>query len=266
MKAASTISAILVFLTLLLIGADIVVEGAAGLSIGTLTDAVRDGGRAGGLGPIILSTVIVLAGSILFALPLALGGAVLKTELLRHHSRLARGVMGAFEVMVSVPSVAIGLVGWSLFSQWLGLGFSLLSGCLTMTLIIVPIMTVAFIGGFEMVPAGLRMNSLALGVTRWQTFWRQVVPSARPALAAGVTLAIGRVTAETAALMLTSGISTRTPESLGDPGATLAVHVYHMARHVPGGESMAYTTSLALLLICIAVHVALARLKKESAA
>jgi len=263
MKIASLAAAALAFTFTLAIGADVLVRGSGGLSLGLLTDRVRDAGRAGGLGPILLSTAIVLVGSLALSLPLAFGGAVLRTELLRRRPIAGRVVMAGFEGMVSIPSIAVGLVGWSLFSHGLGLGFSLLSGCLTMTLILTPILAVAFIGGFERVPEGLRRDCRALGLDHWQTFWRQVFPAARPAVLAGVTLALGRVTAETAALMLTSGISARPPRSLADPGATLAVHLYHLARHVPGGEPMAYTTALLLLAIAVVVHGALGRLQKE---
>ena len=74
-------------------------------------------------------------------------------------------------------------------------------------------------------------------------------------------MALGRATAETACLILTSGISTRWPESMGDPGATLAVHVYHLARNVPDGEPRAYSAALLLVVVNALVQVVLARLR-----
>ncbi len=240
---------------------DLVAGGFGELSLDFAVAAARDSGRAGGIGAVVLSTVLVAVLAISIAAPLALAAAVLCAEGLRRRPRAARCLRGGFEVMVSVPSVAIGLVGWTLFGRGLGLGFSLLGGALTLALMLAPVMTVAFTAGLERVPTALRRASLALGVSRWDTLWRQVVPAARPALLAGVALALGRATAETAALVLTSGVSLRVPGSILDPGATLAVHVYNMARNVPGGEPRAYSAALVLLAINVAVFATISRLQ-----
>ena len=217
--------------------------------------------------PPLLTLILLIAQvllSVLMALPFALGGAIMCSELLGRRPGLGRAFRRSYDVMAAVPSVALGLVGWMLFSEGLGLGFSLLSGCLTLVLMLVPIMTVAFLVGLDSVPGSLREACLTLGVTRWQALWLQILPAARPALLAGLALAVGRATAETAALVLTSGISTRMPESVLDPGASLAVHVYHLARDVPGGEARAYTAALALMAINVALHLGLTRLRRTA--
>lgn len=245
---------------------DVVVRGVPELSPGYFLERASEGGKAGGIGPVLLSTGLVTGLGVLLALPLAIGGAVLCSELLLHRPRWAGLVRRSMEVVVSAPSVAVGLIGWTLFSTALGLGFSLLAGGLTLALMLAPLMGVAFLAGIEAVPRGLRSQSLALGVSRWTTFWTLVVPAARPALAAGLMLAVGRATAETAALILTSGISTRLPQDVFDPGATLAVHVYHLARNVPGGEPRAYAAALALILVNVLFHHALSRLRPREVA
>ena len=253
-------------LVVLLLGAmaiDLVVRGAPGLGPDYFVGGVRDAGRAGGILPVIVSTLGVLALALALATPVSLGGAILCAEMLGRQPRLSATLRRSFDVMVSAPSVAVGLVGWTLFSRTFGLSFSLLSGGLTLALMLVPVMTVAFLSGIDGVPRALRAESLALGVSRWDTLWRLVLPAARPALIAGVVLAVGRATAETAALILTSGISTRMPDGLLDPGATLAVHTYHLARNVPGGEDAAYRAALALFAINVVLHVTLASLRKE---
>jgi phosphate transport system permease protein len=260
-RIASWIGFAIVFGFFVFLATDIVVKGLPGISGGYFTGAVRDGGRAGGIGPVIVSTLVLVILSTLMALPFSLGGAILCSELLRRHPRLERTFRRSYDVMAAVPSVALGLVGWTLFSEGLGLGFSLLAGSLTLVLMLTPIMTVAFLVGLDSVPRALREECLSLGVTRWQALWLQIIPAARPALLAGLALAVGRATAETAALVLTSGISTRMPGSLLDSGASLSVHVYHMARDVPGGEARAYSAALALLVINILLHVGLARLR-----
>jgi phosphate transport system permease protein len=264
MRPASFVAAFLVFGFFALLVVDVLTRGVAELSPAYLFAPVSDGGRAGGIGPVLVSTALVVVLATLFALPLAAGGAILCAEMLRHRPRTARAARRSFEILVSAPSVAIGLIGWSFFGQTLGLGFSLFSGAATLSFMLAPLMALAFLDGLEAVPQALRAQSHALGVTRWRTLVSLVVPAARPTLVAGVMLAVGRAMAETAVLVLTSGISTRMPEDVFDPGATLAVHVYHLAHNVPGGEPRAYAAALGLLLIGALVQFSLARLRVQS--
>lgn len=265
MKIASASAALLVFLLFALMLVDVCVRGAAELSPAYFTTAVSDGGRAGGIGPVILSTVLVVLMATAFALPPAIAGALLCTELLRHRPETKKLVRRSFEILVSAPSVAVGLIGWSLFGQAFGFGFSLFSGAATLAFMLAPLMALAFLNGLEAVPQALRSQSLALGLTRWDTLVHLVLPAARPALVAGVMLAVGRALAETAVLVLTSGVTTRMPEDIFDPGATLAVHVYNLAHNVPGGESRAYAAAFALVVINIGVQLLLTRWKPRTA-
>jgi phosphate transport system permease protein len=262
-RAASFGAAFVVFAFFALLVADVVARGAAELSPAYLFAAADDGGRAGGIGPVLVSTLLVVLLATLFALPVAAGGALLCSELLLHRPRLKAAVRRSFEILVSAPSVAIGLIGWSLFGQLFGLGFSITAGAATLAFMLAPLMALAFLTGLEAVPQALRAQSMALGVTRWRTLRNLVIPAARPALVAGVMLAVGRAMAETAVLILTSGISTRMPEDVFDPGATLAVHVYHLAHNVPGGEPRAYAAALALLFVSVLVQLGLARLRVQ---
>lgn len=261
MKLASSLASFLVFGLFGLLVVDLVLRGGAELSPGYFFSSASDGGRSGGIAPVLVSTVLVVCLATLFALPLAAGGAILCAEILVRSPATAGAVRRSFEVLASAPSVAIGLIGWSFFGQMLGLGFSLVSGAATLSLMLAPLMALAFLSGLEAVPQALRAQSHALGVTRWRTLVSLVIPAARPALVAGVMLAVGRALAETAVLVLTSGISSRMPHDVFDPGATLAVHVYHLAHNVPGGESRAYAAALALLMISAMVQLALARLR-----
>lgn len=263
MKIACKIATIIVLAFFLAMAVDLVVQGAANLSFDYFVTAPEDSGRSGGIGPVIVSTCAIVVLALVFAMPVSFGGAILSIEVLAQQPRLSHLVRRTFDVLVSVPSIAIGLVGWSLFCQGLGLGFSILAGSLTLALMLVPVMTAAFTGGLEAVSMSLRRESLALGVSRWHTLWLQVIPAASPAILAGVMLALGRATAETAALILTAGVSIKAPESLADPGATLAVHVYHMARNVPGGEPQAYTAALALMFINVALYMSLSRISRR---
>lgn len=263
MRLASVLAAFVVFGFFALLVVDVVAGGGTELSPAYFFTAASDGGRAGGIGPVLVSTALLAALATLFALPLGAGGAILCSEMLPHRPHSARLVRRSFEILVSAPSVAVGLIGWSFFGRTLGFGFSLFSGAATLSLMLAPLLALAFLNGLEAVPLALRTQSHALGVTRWRTLVSLVIPAARPALVAGLMLAVGRALAETAVLVLTSGISVRMPQDIFDPGATLAVHVYHLAHNVPGGESRAYAAALALLLISALVQLFLSRLRVQ---
>lgn len=265
MKLASQLASAILIAFAALLALDLFARGLPEWSAGYLFEPAREGGTAGGIGPVVFSTLLVVLLATAIALPFALGAAILTAEILVREPRKARAIQRSLETLASAPSVAIGLVGWTLFGRFFGLGFSLLGGALTLALMLVPILAVAFTAGLQAVPRVLRSQAQALGVSRWTTLVHLVLPAARPALCAGLVLGLGRATAETAVLILTSGISTRMPHDVFDPGATLAVHVYHLARNVPGGESRAYAAACALFLVNVVVHLALARMRKEPA-
>ncbi len=260
MKLASQICAIAVLVLFGTLAADLVWHGVGGLGLFGGEDdpsALRE------IGSVALSTLAIVMLATMFAAPISMASAILCVHVLAKRPRLSAVARRTFDVMVSVPSIAVGLVGWSFFCRTLGMGFSVLAGAMTLALMLIPVMTAAFVNGFDAVPSTLRRESEALGISRWDTLWLLVVPAARPALLAGVMLGVGRAMAETAALILTSGISVRVPKSLIDPGATLAVHIYHLARNVPGGEPRAYATALSLMVINVLLFGALARLSRR---
>jgi phosphate transport system permease protein len=255
---AANLGAALLLLFCLTLAGDLLFHGVPGLFDAVENTTAGDGGLFAAL----ISTIVIAGLGLCLSLPLALGCAYLVSEVLTQRPRTATLVRRSLDVASAAPSIAVGLVGWTLFSTMMGLGFSLVSGALTLTLMLAPLMAAAFLAGLDALPAQLRSQSLALGVDRWQTFWQLLLPSCRPALLAGVVLALGRATAETAVLILTAGISTRWPDDLFDPGASLAVHVYHLARNVPGGESQAYAAALLLVLFSAAVQLSLLRLRR----
>lgn len=228
-----------------------------------LTDDLADVGRAGGVFPVILSTAVIISMAVAMALPLAFAVAALHAEVLRSRPRWAQAISATVNVQVGFPSVVIGLIGVELFVVRCNLGHSLIAGALTLTLVLAPVMAAAFIAGFDSVGYRVREQALCLGLTRWRVFVSCMVPAAWPALLAGVVLSVGRAFAETAAVLLTSGISTRTPESLLDPGATLSVHVYQLTMSVPGGQARAYMAAMLLIFIALGTQLAIERLRRR---
>ncbi len=129
---------------------------------------------------------------------------------------------------------------------------------MTLACLLAPILATGFIAGLQAVDPALHNQCDALGVSRWTTVWRQVIPAARPALIASVALAAGRGCGDAAALMFTAGVTSAMPQSVFDPGATLAVHVFHLLATVPGGQQAAYTAAAVLFGLTLMIQVGIA--------
>ena len=187
---------------------DILWRGAARVDWTFLTTAPKSAGRSGGIAPIIVSTLLILAVAISVAFPLELATAALLSEYARQGGAKVRGVGLSLDVLAGVPSIVFGLFGNAFFCVWMGLGFSILSGGLTLACMILPIVIRTAESGLRMVPDEWRLGAAALGVSRSTTIVRILIPAAAPALVAGLMLGVGRAMAETAALIFTSGYVT----------------------------------------------------------
>ena len=206
--------------------ADLVRGGFAHLSWEFMTESPRDAGRAGGIASILVSTVLILLVALVTAVPLAWATAVLLTEFVPVTSPLGKTVRFSLFVLAGVPSIVFGLFGNAFFSIYLGLGFSILSGGLTLACMLLPILTSTAEAGLRAVPETYRLSAAALGITRTAALIHLIFPAAAPALAAGLLIGIGRALAETAALLFTSGYVDRMPGSLFDSGRALALHIF----------------------------------------
>jgi phosphate transport system permease protein len=181
------------------------------------------------------------------SIPLGVGAAIFLNEFSAFNSRLGRSLRISLDILAGVPSIVFGLFGNAFFCKTLGLGFSILSGGLTLACMVLPILIRATQSGLAAVPQDYRRSAAALGISRTAILWQVLLPTAMPSLGVGLLLGIGRAIAETAALLFTSGYVDRWPESLGDSGRSLAVHIYDLAVNVPGGEGNAYGTALVLI-------------------
>lgn len=235
--------------------ADLVRGGVAHLSLNFLVDSPRDAGRAGGIGPILVSTVLILLVALVVALPLAWATAVLLAEFVPATSKFGSIVRYSLQVLAGVPSIVFGLFGNAFFSIYLGLGFSILSGGLTLACMLLPILVSTAEAGLRAVPETYRMSAAALGMSRAATLLYLLLPAAAPALAAGLLLGIGRAVAETAALLFTSGYVERMPGSLLDSGRALALHIFDLSMNVPGGDAPAYASALVLVVLLLAINI-----------
>ena len=253
-SAAVWIAAALVAGFFLWIVLDIVAHGFAKLSWAFLTEAPRSSGRKGGISTILVSTLLILAVTLAVAVPLGVGVAVWLSEFSRRSSRAARTINLALDVLAGIPSIVFGLFGNAFFCVFLGLGFSIVSGGLTLACMVLPILIRATESGLSSVSHDWRQGAAALGLTKAAALRHVLLPAAAPAITAGLLLGIGRAVAETAALVFTSGYVDRMPESLSDSGRSLAVHIYDLSMNVSGGDQAAYASALVLIALLIGIN------------
>ncbi len=230
---------------------DLLRHGAGRLSWSFLVEPPTSAGRSGGIGPILVSTGWILAVCLGVSLPLGFGTAVLLAEVASPDEAFGRLVRRSLDVLAGIPSIVFGLFGNAFFCVTLGLGFSILSGGLTLTCMVLPILIRSAEEGLRAVPPEYRLGGAALGLRRSRILFYLLLPAAMPGLVAGVVLGFGRAIAETAALIFTSGYVDRMPESLYDSGRALSIHIYDLAINIPGGEGNAYATALVLVAILL---------------
>lgn len=243
--------AALVAAPLMWIVCDLFTLGVAHLSLDFLLSAPRDAGRSGGIAPILVATVLIIAVTLAVALPLGLMAAVWLAEFTVRGDPLGNAIRLSLDVMAGVPSIVYGLFGNAFFSIYLGLGFSILSGGLTLACMVLPVFIRTTEMGLAAVSDAWRQGASALGMTRSAAIWHILLPAASPAIGAGIMLGIGRATAETAALIFTSGYVDRMPESLLDSGRSLSVHIYDLSMNVTGGDAAAHASALVLIALIV---------------
>ena len=233
---------------------DLLTGGWQALSLEFLFTMPQDAGRAGGILPMLVSTLLILAVALGSATVIGLGAAILLAEYTGRGGWFATLVRRAMDVLAGVPSIVFGLFGNAFFCIWLGMGFSILSGGLTLACMVLPILIRSTEAGIRAVPDSYRHGAAALGLGRSTTLLRVILPAAMPGLVVGLVLGTGRAIAETAALIFTSGYVDRMPGSLLDSGRALSVHIYDLATNVPGGTANAYGAALVLITLLLLIN------------
>lgn len=227
---------------------DLLINGVAKLSWEFIGELPRSSGRKGGISSILVSTGLILLVTLVVAVPLAFAAAIWLAEFTRKGGKLAVYVRLSLDVLAGVPSIVFGLFGSAFFCVFLGLGYSIAAGGLTLACMVLPILIRTTEAGLSAVPEGWRQGAAALGLSKFATLWQILLPAATPSIAAGLMLGIGRAMAETAALIFTSGYVDRMPESIFDSGRALAVHIFDLSMNIPGGDQAAYGSALVLIL------------------
>jgi phosphate transport system permease protein len=238
---------------LVIIVAIICVKGFGHVNLEFIFAYPEDMGRHGGIFPAIMGTILLAALSVIFATPLGVGTAIFLTEYTKE-SIFTKAIRFGVESLAGIPSILYGLFGFIFFVIKLKMGWSLLAGVLTMTIMILPTIIRTSEEAIKTVPRNLRIVSYSLSATKWETVTKVVIPSASPGILTGIMLSVGRAVGETAAIIFTMGSSLRLPTSLMDSGRTMAVHFYILARE---GISMekAYATAHVLVLSILLINI-----------
>jgi|694.fasta_scaffold71702_5 phosphate transport system permease protein len=238
---------ILVFVIVFVLG-----KGLPGVSWEFLLSHPKDMGKAGGIFPTLVGTFLLPLLAIAIALPLGLGTAVYLAEYTQE-TRFTRTLRFGTDCLAGIPSIIFGLFGFIFFVIKLKMGWCLLSGALTLAIMVLPTILRTSEEAIRSVPNAYREVSFSLGATRWATVLKVVLPNALPGIVTGVILSIGRSIGETAAVIFTAGSSLRMPMTAFDSVRTMSVHFYILAREGISNEN-AYATAAVLIMTVLLVN------------
>ena len=223
-----------------------------------ITDNYTRTGEEHGIFPMIVATLYMVLASIAVAAPLGIMTAIYLTEYAKVGSKLVKVIRFCTESLAGIPSIIFGLFGMTFFVTTLGLGFSILAGSLTLSMLILPVLIRTTEEALLAVPMAYREGGYALGSSKVYTIWRLILPSALPGIVTSVILSIGRVIGESAPVFLTAGMVTQIPESVLESGRTLTVHLYKLTQELFTQHEwdQAYATATVLIVLVLILNLA----------
>lgn len=216
----------------------------------------------------IVNTLIIILITMLIATPIGVGSAIYLNEYARP-GRLVTIIEYATETLSGIPSIIFGLFGMMFFGEGLGLGYSLLTGSLTLILMVLPLITRNTQEALKTVPNTYRTGAIGLGSGEWHMIRTILLPSAMPGIITGVILAIGRIVGESAALLFTAGSAKLLPKTLRQllhkplqSGGTLTIQMYLSATS-EGDFDTAFGIAVVLLIIVLLINLGTKALTKH---
>jgi phosphate transport system permease protein len=207
---------------------DIVRDGAGRLSWSFLTSYASRRASNAGIYPALIGSIYMALLTSVIAVPLGVGAAI-HLEEYGTRGRFARLIEINIANLAGVPSIIYGLLGLGLFVRFMGMGQSLLAGAATLALLVLPVVIISTREALRAVPNSLREGSYALGATKWQTVWYQVLPAALPSILTGLILALSRAVGETAPLITVGALTyvSFVPDSIWSPFTVLPIQIFN---------------------------------------
>jgi phosphate transport system permease protein len=247
LRMAIFISIVFLFLFIILISS----KGAKLISFSFLTEPPREGMTKGGIFPAIIGTLYLTVLSVSFAFPIGVLSAIYLVEYAKENF-LVTIIRTAIGTLAGVPSIIFGLFGLAIFVITFGFGVSILSGSLTLGIMVLPVIIKASEEAIKAVPDSFREASYALGATKRQTIMKVVIPTAIPSILTGAIMSIGRAAGETAPILFTAATfyTRRLPKSIFNEVMALPYHIYALMTEGTSPEyqvPIAYGTSVVLL-------------------
>ncbi len=229
-KATLIASVVIAFAVLVALIADVLSDGLGSLSMDFITETPsRIIPENSGIGPALVGTLMLMAVCAAFIIPVGVATAVYLEEYANRESRVARFIELNIQNLAAVPSIVYGILGLAFLVRGpLSLENTMVAGGLTLGLLVLPVLVVASREAIRAVPPSIREGSMALGATKWQTIWKQVLPAALPGVATGAILSLSRAIGETAPLIVVGAayFATAIPGGLGADVTALPIQIF----------------------------------------
>jgi phosphate transport system permease protein len=205
--------------------------------------------KSGGIAPMIVTTMYTVILSLLIALPIGICAAIYLQEYAKQ-GVIVRIIRFATQSLTGIPSIIYGLFGSVFFVSYLKLGYSIIAGSLTLSIIVLPVIIRTTEEALKTVPRMYKEGALALGATKLEVLYKIIVPSATPGILAGCILAMGRIIGESAAIIFTAGTVAAMPKTIMSSARTLTVHAYLVTKE-SGDIRLACAIGIVLIFIIL---------------
>lgn len=215
--------------------------------------------------PSIINTLLLTALALIIATPLGIFAAIYMVEYAKAGNKIVGIVRVTAETLSGIPSIVYGLFGMLFFVSTCKFGYSLLSGALTVAIMVLPTIMRTTEEALLAVPKNFREGSFGLGAGKLRTVFKVVLPSAVPGILSGIILATGRIVGETAALIYTAGTVAKIPENVFSSVRTLSVHMYNLSKEGLNIDQ-AYATAVVLLVLVMLINMLSGFVAKKLAA
>ena len=204
----------------------------------------------------IVNTIYIIVITLLIAAPVGIGSAIYLNEYAKP-GRLVRVIEFTTEILSGMRSIIFGLFGMVFFGTTLGLGYSVLTGSFTLTLMVLPLITRNTQEALKTVPDSYRSGALGIGATKWYMIRTILLPSAAPGILTGIILSVGRIVGESAALLFTAGSGFLLPKNLFgklfESSGTLTIQLYLSMQKAKYDQ--AFGIAVVLLIIVLGINI-----------